>query len=328
MDGKYPQTKTRIHQLDYLKGIFILLMVIFHLALVEETYPVLRNAVYTFHMSAFLIISGYLANVNKTPSEFGHGLLRLFVPYVLFEALYILAQYHIGGQLGAHNAISQLTASDFVLRIATQPTGPYWYIHTLIISTVVYWLVYKVFKLDGISALALTALILYGLTIVIEGLNWSNVIYFIIGIFILRGGKTFLDTITPSFIAILPLIVLFWFPENYDSGSLAGIAITILVISVLLALYVYCPHVIKDALAYIGRNSLAIVIFSPIFTIATKKVAPYFSFDSTALCFTLVALPLIVGCCLACAWLSDKAKLSRFIFLKDRFYNPYKPLTE
>lgn len=327
MADKHPQTKTRIHQLDYLKGFFILLMVIFHLALVEETYPMLRNAVYTFHMSAFLIISGYLANVDKNPSEFGHSLLRLFVPYVLFEALYILAQYYIGGHLGSHNAISQLTASDFILRIATQPTGPYWYIHTLIISTIIYWLVYKILKLDGISALALTALILYGLTVVIEGLSWSNVIYFIIGIFILRSRKSFLDTITPSFIAILPLIVLFWFPENYESGSLAGIAITILVISVLLALYAYSPCIIKDTLAYIGRNSLAIVIFSPIFTIATKKMAPYFSFDPTVLCFTAISLPLIVGCCLACAWLSDKAKLSRFIFLKEHFYNPFAPVT-
>lgn len=328
MEDKQPQTKTRIHQLDYLKGIFILLMVIFHLALVEETYPMLRNAVYTFHMSAFLIISGYLANVDKNPGKFGHDMMRLAVPYVIFESLYILVQYFIGGQLGAHNAISQLTASDFVLRLATQPTGPYWYIHTLIISTIIYWLIYKVLKLDGISGLALTALILYGLTVVIEGLSWSNVIYFVIGIFIFRSGKAFLNTITPSFIAILPLIVLFWFPENYDSGSLAGIAITILVISVLLAFYTYCPRVLKSASAYFGRNSLAIVIFSPIFTIATKKMAPLFSFDPTALCFTLVALPLVVGCCLACAWLSDKARLSRFLFCKGQFYNPYTTVTD
>ena len=86
-------TQERVHQLDYLKGIFILLMVIFHLAVIEQTYPVLREAVYTFHMSAFLIISGYLANVDKQPMAFGKGLARIAVPYLLFEALYILMQY-------------------------------------------------------------------------------------------------------------------------------------------------------------------------------------------------------------------------------------------
>ena len=318
--------KQRIHELDYLKGIFILLMVTFHLALVEETYPVLREAVYTFHMSAFLIISGYLANVEKPSLEFGKGLLRLVVPYVIFESLYILMQYFVGGSLGAHNAISTLSAGDFALRVATLPTGPYWYIHTLIICTAVYWLVYQVIDsrlgLSGISCLALAGLILYGLSLVIEGLDWSNIIYFLIGVFIMRQGKTFMGVITPSWLAFFPLVILFWFPENYDRGSLAGIAITVLVVSLLLALFPYCGRVVRDTLAYIGRNSLAIVIFSPIFTLVTKKVAPLFSFDPTALCFTVLALVFIVLACLACAWLSDKIRISRFIFLKDNFYSP------
>ena len=314
--------KQRIQQLDYLKGIFILLMVTFHLALVEETYPVLRAAVYTFHMSAFLVISGYLANVEKRPQEFGRGMLRLLVPYVIFESLYILMQYFVGGSLGAHNAISSLSPSDFLLRIATLPTGPYWYIHTLIICTAVYWLIFKVLKLNGISGLALMGVILYGLSLLIEGLDWGNIIYFLIGVFILRSGSTLMGVITPSWLAVLPLIVLFWFPENYDKGTLAGVAITVLVISLLLALFPYCGRAIRDTLAYLGRNSLAIVIFSPIFTLVTKKAAPLFSFDPTALCFTVVALVFIVLACLACAWLSDKLRLSRFIFLKDHFYRP------
>ena len=316
-------SKERIPQLDYLKGVFILLMVIFHLALIEQTYPLLYKAVYTFHMSAFLIISGYLANIDKKLAKFTHDLLRLVVPYVLFESLYIIAQYYIGGQLGAHNAIAQLTARDFAIRVATQPTGPYWYIHTLAISTIIYWLVYKVLKLNGISGLALVALTLYGLTVVIEGLSWCNVIYFVIGIFIYRNGHSFLDTITPSFVAALPLIVLFWFPDNYDNGTLAGIAITVLIISLLLALYSYCPHTLKNAFAYLGRNSLAIVLFSPIFTIATKKLTPLFSFDPTALTFLIVALPIVMTGCLASAYLCDKLHLSRIIFLKNRFYSPY-----
>ncbi len=314
--------KQRIQQLDYLKGIFILLMVTFHLALIEETYPVLRVAVYTFHMSAFLVISGYLANVEKRPQEFGRGMLRLLVPYVIFESLYILMQYFVGGSLGAHNAISSLSPSDFLLRIATLPTGTYWYIHTLIICTAVYWLIFKVLKLNGISGLALMGVILYGLSLLIEGLDWGNVIYFLIGVFILRSGNTLMGVIIPSWLAVLPLIVLFWFPENYDKGTLAGVAITVLVMSLLLALFPYCGRIVRDTLTYIGRNSLAIVIFSPIFTLVTKKAAPLFSFDPTALCFTVVALVFIVLACLACAWLSDKLRLSRFIFLKDHFYRP------
>ncbi len=315
--------KERVIQLDYLKGIFILLMVTFHLALVEETYPLLREAVYTFHMSAFLIISGYLANVEKTPREFVYGLLRLLVPYVLFESLYILMQYFLGSSLGTHNAIAGLTPSDFVMRVATMPTGPYWYIHTLFLCTVVYWLIYRVLKLSGIGAMALMGLLLYGLSLLIEGLDWSNVIYFMIGVFILRSSRTFMQVITPSWLALLPLIVLLWFPENYDRGSLAGIAITVLVVSLLLALFPHCARVVTGMLAYIGRNSLAIVLFSPVFTLATKQVAPYFSFDASGVCFAVLALALIVSCCLAGAWVCDKLHLSPFIFFKKRFYIPF-----
>ena len=314
--------------MDYLKGIFILLMVLFHLALVEETYPIVREAVYTFHMSAFLIISGYLANVDKQPGAFAKGVLRIAVPYLLFEALYILMQYFLGRSLGAHNAIESLTATDFVTRLLTMPTGPYWYLHTLVICTLIYWLVYRVLCLQGISGLALSGLILFGLSLVIEGLDWSNVIYFLIGLFVMRSGLSFLKVFTPSFIALLPLIVLFAFRENYHNGSLAGVAITTLVISLLLAVYPYCFNVIRDGLCYIGRNSLAIVVFSPIFTIVTKMAAPYFSFDPTAICFALIALAVIVACCLLCAYLSDKLKLSRFIFLKDKFYRPYAALKQ
>lgn len=313
----------RIHQLDYLKGIFILLMVLFHLALVEQTYPVLREAVYTFHMSAFLIISGYLANVDKRPQAFVKGLARIAVPYLLFEALYILMQYFLGGRLGAHNAIESLTATDLVMRVLTMPTGPYWYLHTLVICTTVYWLVYRVLRLQGISGLALSGLVLYGLSLLIVGLDWSNVFYFLIGVFIMRSGFTFLKVITPSFIAILPLAVLFAYRENYISGSLAGVAITVLVISLLLAVYPYCFGTVRDGLCYIGRNSLAIVVFSPIFTLLTKKMAPYFSFDPTAITFATIALVLIVACCLLCAYLSDQLHLSRFIFLREKFYRTF-----
>ena len=317
-------SKERDPQLDYLKGIFILLMVSFHLALVEHTYPTLREAVYTFHMSAFLVISGYLANVHKRPAAFGQSMMRLLVPYCIFEAVYIIMQHALGSSLGAHNAIDQLSTADFIVRIATMPTGPYWYIHTLLICTVVYWLIFKVLAMRGAGAMALMGLILYGLSCVIEGLSWSNVIYFLIGAFIRDVGLAFSSMIKPSLWTVLPLAVLFVFPENFVSGSLPGVIITVLVISLLQAVYPHVGASARHCLCYLGRNSLAIVIFSPIFTIATKPAVPLFSFDPTAVCFWITALVFIVACCLLCAHVSDKLSLSRFLFLKRDFYTPFK----
>ncbi len=312
--------KERILQLDYLKGIFILLMVLFHLALIENTYPVLRAAVYTFHMSAFLIISGYLANIEKDWRAFGHGLLRLVIPYIVFEAFYVLMLYFLGKVMHTTNAIDHLTVWNFIDRIAEQPSGPYWYLHTLIICIFVYYLVFKILKLSNISGLILMGLILYGLSLVIYGLNWANVVYFLIGVYILRCGKSFMEMIPPSFFAILPLCVLFSSTDNYHNGSLAGIAITLLVISFLLFAYSYCPEKLRKLLLYLGKNSLAIVVFSPIFTVATKMATPFFSFDPSAICFAVFALGFVVICCLASAWLCDRLHISKYLFCKEKFY--------
>lgn len=313
--------KQRVPQLDYLKGIFILLMVMFHLQPVELTYPTLRAAVYTFHMPAFLIISGFLANVEKAPTAFGKGLIRIVVPYIVFEALYIAMQCLVGGSLGAHNAIGNITAADFMLMMATQPTGPYWYLHTLALCTAVYYLVYSIFKLKDLSGLAVMGVMLYGLSLAIEGLDWHYVIYYLIGVLIMRSGHALTAVITPSWWAVLPLVVLFWLPDNYDCGSLAGIAITILVMSLLLAVYPVCGGLIRRLAAYIGRNSLAIVVFSPIFTLLAKRAAPAFDFDPTAVCFTIAALAFVAAGCLGCAWLSDKLHISRYIFAGRDIYN-------
>ena len=54
-----------MEELDFLKFVFITLMIAFHLTYIGDTYPVAKQLVYTFHMPGFLLVSGYLFNVNK-----------------------------------------------------------------------------------------------------------------------------------------------------------------------------------------------------------------------------------------------------------------------
>ena len=67
---QFSNSNERIKELDYLKCVFILLMIIFHLVYIGDKYPYAKQIVYTFHMSAFLIISGYLANIRKKAMPF------------------------------------------------------------------------------------------------------------------------------------------------------------------------------------------------------------------------------------------------------------------
>lgn len=315
--------KHRVLQLDYLKGFFILLMVVFHLQLINHTYPILCKAVYTFHMPAFLIISGYLANVQKDIRTFGNGILRLAIPYIVFEALYILMIFFMGKVLGSSNQMENLDLWEFLSNIILSPLGTYWYIHTLIICSTTYYLMHKLCKKEEFAGLVLTGVALYGISNVISSLEWYNVIYFLIGLCIQRSNRSFIDTVPPSLIVIFPLILLFSSSDNFYRGSMAGIAITVFVISFLLYMYNHISSRLRKLLCYLGKNSLAIVIFSPAFTILTKIVEPYFNFDPTAIFFLLFAPSFVISGCLFTAWLIDKLNISRYIFLKDKLYVNY-----
>ena len=77
------------------------------------------------------------------------------------------------------------------------------------------------------------------------------------------------------------------------------------------------PKRISDYMAYIGRNSLAILLFSPLFTVVTKFYAPFFAFDDSAILWTVFSLSLVVSLCLFCAMLFDRLSLSRIVAGKN-----------
>ncbi len=79
--------------MDFLKCIFIALMVMFHLAYFGDKHPLLKQFVYTFHMPAFLILSGYLVNINKDAKQFFHGILWVLIPYAFMEASYTVMAF-------------------------------------------------------------------------------------------------------------------------------------------------------------------------------------------------------------------------------------------
>ena len=277
-------------------------------------------------MTELLIMSGYFANVEKKINTFINSILRIFIPYVIFEAAYLLMLFFIGKSMQASTSIDNLTFFSFIDLIAENPKGPYWYLHTLVICTSVYYFVYSILKLKRTTAFLVLSLILYGLTVVIDMFGWHNVIYFLIGVYISQSKRNLVETIPQSFLTIIPLCILFASCNNYVSGSLAGVSITILVISFLLSIYEYCPVKARKFLSYLGCNTLVVVVFSPIFTIVTKIVAPYFKFDPTAITFVVFSLIFVVASSLFCSKVSDLLKISKYIFWKDRIYVGYKEI--
>ena len=98
----------------------------------------------------------------------------------------------------------------------------------------------------------------------------SNAIYFMMGIAVYQSKIHFISVFQPAFIAIIPFFILCCFPTNLDRGTLAGVAITYLAINIFLFSHQYLSKKIKNICYFIGRNTLIILIFSPVFTILSK----------------------------------------------------------
>lgn len=303
------QNTKRIDELDFLKSIFILLMISFHLTYIGDGYPLSKQFVYTFHMPGFLIISGYLMKVNRPLQTFGKTILWLAVPYFIMETGYVV----MASFLPIRDHIDNLSAGVMLQKLFVNPLGPYWYLHTLIICGTLYFAAFKLPKLSIISRIILLGLSYYGISL-LGIIVLPCALYFLAGVAIRQSLHTPLDIFRKSGWSALILLLLVLHPETFDKATIGGILIVYFVFSFCLTIYHYIPQAAKRILLFLGRNSLVLYIFFPIFTICCKKFIPYLAFDSTRLLFLCISLPVCIIGCLATRKLLDILHLSPLIF--------------
>lgn len=260
-------------------------------------------------MSAFLIISGYLVNIQKGLGAFLKKYLWIFIPYACMEAGYIVMSRY----LPVRENVPELSLELLAYKIFIKPIGPYWYLHTLIICSIVYYAIFHYSRLNTISKIIVLGLCLfvisYGKLVV-----FSNAIYFFIGVTIYQSKIHFTDIFRPTFIAIIPMAILCSFPENLNRGSLAGITITYLAISISLAFFHYLPVGFKKRFYFIGKNTLVIFLFSPVFTILSRTFLPFLTFEPSGMLFLIIAVSFTIIGSLSIAWIMDKLHLSKVFF--------------
>ncbi|MFR0828006.1 acyltransferase family protein [Bacteroides intestinalis] len=307
----------RIKELDYLKSILILLMVAFHLVYIGDKYPYIKQIVYTFHMPAFLIISGYLTNVQKDIRSFMRKLLWIFIPYLCLETGYVLMS-HI---LPVRENVPEISSSILLHKIFIKPLGPYWYLHTLIICSLLYYLTFRYTRMKTISQVILLGLGLFAVSYWGGIIVLANAIYFLAGVIIKQSKLPFIRIFQPSLLALVPMILLCCFPDNLNRGILAGITITYLAIIISLYAHSYLSKGIRQCSYFIGRNTLVIFLFSPLFTILCKMFLPFLFFEPTGILFMIISVAITVSGCIVIAWSMDKLHFSRFFFGQDAILN-------
>lgn len=315
----------RITEIDFIKFVMITLMVAFHLVFIGDTYPVAKCVVYAFHMPCFLLISGYVCNATKKLPKFLETIMWLAIPYIVMESAYIFG----ASIFNIREHIDNLTLQVFLDHLFINPLGPYWYLHTLIICTSAAWgtntMVNSLFKSSGetetksirtnlcmIIAFATIVTLISSTTLITQ----QSAIYFSLG-FALKTYHIDIRRIFSHPCIATIVVVVFYLATGELEGFLHyNIAIVLFAMTICTTLCQLCNsrklHPLLTPLLFIGRNTLAILLFSPIFTILAKSFLPFtLTLDESGMLFLCLALPFSIGGSLLIAWFVNKTGLNK-----------------
>ena len=311
----------RILAIDFTKGILICLMVMFHLNYYGTFMPqVVDPFVYSFHVSSFMLISGFLFKPEKVWRGFWESYKYLLSLYLLFN----LTDYALVATLGkTFGASSQLKLGwyDLFHVIFVSPAGAYWYIHSLLWMYLTYWLIDKlpIDKAPG-GRIVLLFVAVWAININ-DKLPWN--IYFAVGALMRVLSKKYdnkTEIFMPTWVAGIPLVLIASFVIGFSSLSPTGFATVLCFISLMMWIAMKLKNRIVKVFSFIGRNTLPILLFSPFLTILSKIWHRLFAFDQSEVIYGLFSTALVVSLCLFAAYMWDKLKINK-IFGRNLYVN-------
>ncbi len=322
--------KQRNTDIDWIRAILIILMILIHIVSFGNAYPQLKAGILSFMMPTFLIITGYLVNIEKSPKEMGRYLMCLALPYVIMVTGFSVLSYF----MPVRDGITELSLSQICEKIFVTSIGPYWFIQTMIICGILYYVSFKgatwgKLRQGETTMSTTTSLFIFATLLLLlsktPALSPSAATYYFIGAVLRQCHISFDKIFRPSPVALLLWINLLGLEEWYDWGTLAIVFSCWCCISSLMWIHSLIKRLqdnasvrkTEDTLLYIGRNTLPIYLFHPIFTMAAKFYHPLFSWDRSEICFALVTIFIAIAGSIGIAKMMEKTHLA-YLFGKGK----------
>ena len=318
--------KQRNTDIDWIRAILIILMILIHIVSFGNAYPQLKAGILSFMMPTFLIITGYLVNIEKSPKEMGRYLMCLALPYVIMVTGFSVLSYF----MPVRDGITELSLSQICEKIFVTSIGPYWFIQTMIICGILYYVSFKGAIRQGKTTMSTTTSLFIFATLLLllsktPALSPSAATYYFIGVVLRQCHIGFDRIFRPSPVALLLWINLLGLEEWYDWGTLAIVFSCWCCISSLMWIHSLINHLQDNAcvrkteatLLYMGRNTLPIYLFHPIFTMAAKFYHPLFNWDRSEICFALVTIFIAIAGSIGIAKMMEKTHLA-YLFGKGK----------
>lgn len=256
-------------EINVIRCILILLVILIHLTPFKESCPDAQNAILAFVVPLFLFITGYLFNVNKTWKQYAVYQRSLLTMYIIFESTYIVLSYFFPVKDG----VCELNVSVVLDKLILNPIGPYWYLHTMIICGCIYYAMHRACKcLKMECAISVSVLIGVLLSYYSPLLGLMSPLAYFSGV-IFRSS--YCCPFRGSFVALITAIVTFIYgivcnPHYATQLSYFSIVIGVCTIEYVIWCVRRLPLNVSRVIFFIGANTLPIYLFHPMFTLLSK----------------------------------------------------------
>ena len=296
-------------EVDFVKAVMIVLVIVFHLAWFTELYPEAKSVAFNkIAMPTFLLFSGYFCHTDRPWNDCMKRVVWLAVPYLLIETAYVIGCT----QLPIQEHIDHLTVAAWAKYVFIRPLGPYWYLQMLIICQLLSVIIFKSHFVESLTGrLCLLVAAVYLLK---DLMVFDKAIFFVAGLALRQGGVIIEKMFRPSWWALLPLMVILFLPQPH---LLLAPILTWLAICSCSAIACRLPERWLRIPLYVGRNTLVIYLFSPVFTLMVKPLIPFLSWDSSRLTFAILGAVVGVLGSLMVAYVLDRLHVSQLLFGKN-----------
>jgi fucose 4-O-acetylase-like acetyltransferase len=314
---------------DWLKGVAITLMVYGHISHVgsfSDFQNEIVGWIYTFHMPLFLIISGFFININLGVSTAGKKVVRrLVVPYVVFISLYLFGLIIIQYAGVATANLPPTSALDFIRIVLINPRGGYWFLHTIIVLQLIILISREITERSSLDKAMFLCIAFLAISVacMCNLLTPRTATFFLIGI-----GLKNLDNNLPSSTiagATISAAVVVTAGGNVSIFGMYQITWCLGILALLAGIGSSIRNTnLFKCFAWIGRNSLIILVLHAVFITLTKVASPALMWvDGTGIVFTFVSLIITLFGSLLSARLIDKLSMSGYVFGATEIYSPF-----
>ncbi len=306
-------------EINIIRCLLIFLVILIHCTPFKDSYPNVQNAILAFIVPLFLFITGYLFNVRKTWREFAHYLYGMLMMYAIFETAYIILSYYFP----VRDGVTELTATVILDRLVLHPIGPYWYLHTMIICSCIYYLSHRLScYLETDIAISSSMLIGVTLSYYTPLLGVLSPLAYFMGVIARNRFKHLLCMFSGSFMAI-PIAVVtlsYGICNNQAYAAQLSFFSILLGICTITSLVWYSQRIPLKArriIGYIGGNTLPIYLFHPLFTLLSKHLLRSLIENGHIITYCIIVIALATIGSLMIGYALDKAGISRLLFRRN-----------